>query len=256
MPNSGTVTTTNNNGISTITFEHPAHNSMPSNQLKDLAEAIKNAGEDEQCNVIILKSGGNRTFCAGASFDELLAVSTEAEGLAFFSGFANVINAMRQCPKFILGRVQGKAVGGGVGLLSACDLTFATKFASIKLSELAIGIGPFVIGPAVERKTGNAKFGEMAIRADDWFDASYAKACGLYTEVYENIDALDEAISKRAQTLNGYHLEAMKEMKAVLWQGTDNWNELLKTRAGISGTLVTKPWTRAALAKLKPKAAS
>ena len=245
------VKSTSGAGITSIEFFTEAHNSLPGKELAQLAEAIDAAGKDEDCRVVILKSGGDRTFCAGASFDELIAVSNEAEGLAFFSGFARVINAMRRCPRFVIGRVQGKAVGGGVGLLSACDLVYATKFASIKLSELAIGIGPFVIGPAVARKAGFASFNEMSIRADEWFSPAYAKTNGLYTEVLEDVAALDQAVLAKAETLASWHLEAMVDMKRVLWEGTDHWDALLKERAAISGTLVTKEWTRKKLAEIK-----
>jgi len=245
------VKSTTSTRITTVEFFTEAHNSLPGKELAQLAEAIDAAGKDDACQVVILKSGGDRTFCAGASFDELIAVSNEAEGLAFFSGFARVINAMRGCPKFIIGRVQGKAVGGGVGLLSACDIVYATKFASIKLSELAIGIGPFVIGPAVSRKAGFASFNEMSIRADEWFSAAYAKTNGLYTEVLEDVEALDKAVLAKAETLASCHLETIVEMKRVLWEGPDHWDGLLKERAAISGTLVTKAWTRKKLAELK-----
>ena len=239
-------------GVTTIEFATAAHNSLPARELAALAAAIETAGADEACRVIVLRSGGERTFCAGASFDELIAVGTEAEGLAFFSGFAEVINAMRRCPRLIIGRVQGKAVGGGVGLAGACDLVYATAFASVKLSELAIGIGPFVIGPAVERKVGKAAFSEMALRADEWFGAAYAKTRGLYTEVVDDLSALDAAVLAKATTLAGYHREATAEMKRVLWAGTDDWATLLAERAEISGRLVTREWTRRKLAELKP----
>ena len=246
------TSTTAPNGVTTVEFATAAHNSLPGAELRALAEAFDAAGADPDTKVVVLRSGGDRTFCAGASFDELIAVSNDAEGLAFFSGFAGVINAMRRCPVLVVGEVQGKAVGGGVGLLSACDLAYATPFASVKLSELAIGIGPFVIGPAVERKAGKAAFAEMAIRADEWFGAAYAKTCGLYTEVCDDATALRSAVLAKADTLAGYHRDAMLELKRVLWAGTEHWDELLAERARISGTLVTKPWTRAALARLKP----
>ena len=238
-------------GVTTIEFATAAHNSLPARELSALAGAIEAAGADEACAVIVLRSGGERTFCAGASFEELIAVGTEDEGLAFFSGFARVINAMRRCPRLIVGRVQGKAVGGGVGLAAACDLVYATRFASVKLSELAIGIGPFVIGPAVERKVGTAAFAEMSLRADEWFGAAYAKTRGLYTEVVEDAAALDEAVVAKAATLAGYHREAAAELKRVLWAGTEDWDALLRERAAISGRLVTRAWTRAKLAELK-----
>ncbi len=244
------TTDTAPSGVTTITFETPAHNSLPARELADLQAAIQTAGRDGACRVIVLRSGGDRTFCAGASFDELRAVTSEAGGLEFFSGFARVINAMRTCPKLIIGRVQGKAVGGGVGLASACDLAYATEFASVKLSELAIGIGPFVIGPAVERKVGLASFNEMAIRADEWFGAAYAKTAGLYTEVLADVTALDQAVLAKAETLAGWHVEALTEMKRVLWTGTDHWDQLLAARAEISGRLVTRTWVREKLRSL------
>ena len=244
------IQTITHGGIATITFRTAAHNSLPAHELAQLVAAFGHAGADDAARVIVLQSGGDRTFCAGASFDELVAVSNEEEGLEFFSGFARVINAMRTCGKLVIGRVQGKAVGGGVGLASACDLVYATQFASVKLSELAIGIGPFVIGPAVERKLGLAGFSEMALRADEWFDAAYAKTRGLYTEVVDDAATLDARVLAKAETLAGYHTEALAEMKRVLWEGTETWDALLTERAAISGRLVTRPWTRDALAKL------
>ena len=182
------------NGIGTIEFFHPQSNSLPTHILAELANTITKAGEDDNIKVIILKSAGERAFCAGASFDELVAIDTPENGKKFFSGFANVINAARKCPKFIIGRIKGKAVGGGVGMASATDYCFATKFAAIKLSELAIGIGPFVVGPAVERKVGTSAFSAMTINATKWFDAEWAREKGLYTEIFETTDDMDVEI--------------------------------------------------------------
>jgi methylglutaconyl-CoA hydratase len=236
-----------NNGISTITFFHPASNSLPGNILSKLSDAILNAGEDHNVRVIILKSVGDRAFCAGASFDELLAISNEAEGLKFFSGFANVINAIRTCPKFVIGRVQGKAVGGGVGLAAAVDHCLATRFASIKLSELAIGIGPFVVGPAVERKLGTSGFSQLTIDASSWKTANWAAQYGLYSEVFNSSEEMDDAIDSLAKQLASSSPEAMSELKKVLWSGTEGWDTLLKERAAISGRLVLSDFTREAI---------
>ena len=236
-----------NNGISTITFFHPASNSLPGNILSKLSDAIHNAGEDLNVRVIILKSEGDRAFCAGASFDELLAISNETEGLKFFSGFANVINAIRTCPKFVIGRVQGKAVGGGVGLAAAVDHCFATRFASIKLSELAIGIGPFVVGPAVERKLGTSGFSQLTIDASSWKTANWAAQYGLYSEVFNSSEEMDDAIDSLAKQLASSSPEAMSELKKVLWSGTEDWDTLLKERAAISGRLVLSDFTSEAI---------
>ena len=239
------------NNIGTIEFYHPQSNALPGNILSKLANTILNAGEDNDIKVIILKSGGERAFCAGASFDELISIKNEKSGKDFFSGFANVINAARKCPKFILGRIQGKAVGGGVGMASATDYCFATKYASVKLSELAIGIGPFVVGPAVERKIGNSAFSSMTINATKWFDAQWAREKGLYSDVFNSTEEMDKEILTLASTLSNSNPQAMKELKEIMWKGTENWDELLMKRAENSGRLVLSDFTRNAIQKFK-----
>lgn len=232
------VTYTSLNGIGVIEFYTAQHNSLPAAILTELAHTITSAGKDAQSKVLILQSAGEKTFCAGASFDELLEIKTAEEGLQFFSGFAKVINAMRECPKFIIGRVQGKAIGGGVGLASACDYTLATKAASIKLSELAVGIGPFVVGPTVERKIGTSAAYELAIDATNFRTAAWAKEKGLYAETFDTIEDLDLAIHQLANTLASSSSAAMQEIKKAFWNGTENWDTLLLERAAISGKLI------------------
>jgi len=235
------------NGIATISFYHPAQNSLPTGLLNDLTEYIIQAGNDPEVRVIILKSGGDRTFCAGASFDELLQIKDKETGALFFSGFAKVINACRKSSKIIVARVQGKAVGGGVGLAAAADYCLASGFASIKLSELAIGIGPFVISPAVTRKVGLPAFSQLTIRASDFQTAQWAQDHGLYNEVYEDIASLDSAIVELTEKLASYHPDALIGLKQILWEGTDDWDELLTQRAAISGQLVLSDFTQQAL---------
>ncbi len=245
------VKSTTQEAVTTIEFFHPAHNSLPGNVLSDLADAITKAGNDDDCKIIILKSGGDRTFCAGASFKELIAIDDEKTGEVFFSGFANVINAMRKCPKFIIGRVQGKTVGGGVGVASATDYCFATKYAAIKLSELNIGIGPFVVGPAVERKLGLSGMSQIAINANEFYPAEWAHQKGLFAEVFESTEAMDEHVSAFAKALTQYNPEAMKEMKKMFWTGCENWDELLAERAKISGRLVLSEFTKETLKRFR-----
>lgn len=239
------------NGIGTIEFFHSQSNSLPGNILTELTNTITKAGEDNNIKVIILKSAGERAFCAGASFDELISINDEATGKKFFSGFANVINAARKCPKFIIGRVQGKAVGGGVGMASATDYCFATRFSSVKLSELAIGIGPFVVGPAVEHKIGSSAFSAMTINATKWFDANWAREKGLYTEIFDSAEEMDNEIKKLASTLSQSNPEAMRGLKEIMWQGTAHWDTLLIERAENSGKLVLSDFTRKAIEKFK-----
>jgi methylglutaconyl-CoA hydratase len=249
----GHVSTTIDNGVGTIEFFHPSHNSLPGKLLSQLTNAIDEAGQNDEIKVVVLKSGGDRTFCAGASFDELISIEDYDQGKRFFMGFANVINAMRKCPKFIIGRIQGKAVGGGVGLASATDYCMATKYASVKLSELAIGIGPFVVGPAVERKVGTSGMTQLAIDATSWQTAEWAKQKGLYTEVFDSAGELDEAISELADKLVQSNPEAMRLLKQVFWTGTENWDHLLELRAEMSGKLVLSDLTRNAIAEFKKK---
>lgn len=244
-----------NNGIANIEFFHPQSNSLPGAILSDLANTITETGKRSDVTVIILRSAGEKAFCAGASFDELVAISNDAEGKTFFSGFANVINAMRKCPKLIIGRIHGKAVGGGVGLASSVDYAFATDEASVKLSELAVGIGPFVVGPAVERKTGLSCFSQLAIDATEWRSAEWAKANGIYAEVFGSVSEMDEAIDKFAARLAASSPDAMAELKGIFWQGTEHWDTLLMERAAISGRLVLSDFTRNAINKFKAKTA-
>lgn len=245
----GSLYTNIQNNIATIEFGHPASNSFPSELLDRLTKELNVISKNDLVSIIILKSEGNRAFCAGASFDELVAITNIEEGKQFFSGFANVINAMRTCGKIIIGRVQGKTVGGGVGLASACDYVLATENASIKLSELTIGIGPFVIEPAVKRKIGLAGLSELTLDATNWKTAYWAKERGLYAKVFENIKELDSEIERFAQKLATYNPKALLDMKNVLWENTSHWNELLEERASISGELVLSEFTKKALSK-------
>jgi methylglutaconyl-CoA hydratase len=243
----GSVTLAYAGGVATIAFYHPAQNSLPAHLLQALTEKINEAGNKPETKVIVLQSAGDRTFCAGASFDELLQIKDKEAGAIFFSGFANVINACRRSAKIIIARVQGKAVGGGVGLAAAADYVLATGAASIKLSELAIGIGPFVISPAVIRKIGLPAFSQLTIRAVDFQTAAWAMDKGLYNEVYSDIPLLDEGLAALTQKLASYHPEALAGLKQILWEGTENWDQLLSERAAISGELVLSDFTQAAL---------
>lgn len=247
----GRVTSRISDRIATIEFFHPQSNSLPGAVLRSLADAVESAGKDESVNVIILRSEGDKAFCAGASFDELVAIENLEQGKNFFSGFASVINAMRKAPKFVLVRVQGKAVGGGVGLASAADYTFATVNSAVKLSELAVGIGPFVVGPAVERKVGTSAFQQLSINATEWQSAQWAKEKGLYAEVFDTADQMDASISALAVRLASSNPEAMRLLKQASWTGTDHWDTLLTERAAMSGKLVLSDFTRNAIARFK-----
>jgi methylglutaconyl-CoA hydratase len=250
----GTVAaTTDAHGITTISFFHPSHNSLPGALLTELAQVIKRAGQADTTKVIILKSEGERTFCAGASFDELIAIEDEVQGLTFFSGFAQVINACRTCSKVIIGRVQGKAIGGGVGVAAATDYCFATTQATVKLSELVVGIGPFVVGPIVERKIGVAAYAQLALDAAEFRSAAWAQERGLYAEVLETTEALDAAVQAFAAKLAGYNPEALTELKRVIWAGTDHWDTLLAERAAISGRLILSEFSRQAIQQFKAR---
>lgn len=252
MPENGYVSSHTEHGITTIEFFHPKSNSLPLKILDELTQEIHYVGNHDT-RVVILKSEGENAFCAGASFDELSAIQNEKEGQNFFQGFANVINAMRKCNKFIIGRIQGKCVGGGVGLAAAVDYAIAINKVEIKLSELSLGIGPFVVGPAIERKIGISAFSQLAIDATLWRNADWAKKKGLFAEVHETIQNMDESVYRLANTLAHSSPEAMAEMKKMFWKGTENWDVLLNERAAISGKLIFNDFSKNAMAKFKAK---
>jgi methylglutaconyl-CoA hydratase len=250
----GYVDVETHNGITTIEFFHPQSNSLPRRILESLAIEIHDAGKDAATKVIVLRSTGEKAFCAGASFDELTQIETEKKGYDFFSGFADVINAIRKCGKLVIGRIHGKCVGGGVGLAAAVDYAIAVEGADVKLSELAVGIGPFVVGPAVERKIGMSAFSQLAIDATMWRNSEWARRKGLFAEVHPNIEGMDESILRLSNQLSHSSPEAMRELKEVFWKGTEDWDSLLYKRAEISGRLVLGDFTREAIAKFKMKA--
>lgn len=239
------------NGIGSITFAHPLSNSLPGNLLNRIANAFEELGKDSNTKVILFQSEGDRAFCAGAALNELVAIENKEDGAAFFSGFANVINAMRKCGKFVVGRIQGKAVGGGVGLIGACDYVFATENASVKLSEISIGIGPFVIEPILSRKIGLAATSQLSIDATHWQNAYWAKEKGLFSQVFENAKEMDKALYELLEKLASYNPASMAALKTSFWKGTDHWDELLLERAKLSGTLVLSKETQKALQKFK-----
>jgi methylglutaconyl-CoA hydratase len=248
----GSVSSYTADGITDVCFGHPKSNSLPSNVLRLLAEAITAAEANTASHVVVLRSYGTGAFCAGASFDELSAIRDAASGKEFFMGFARVILAMTQCHKPIVTRVQGKVVGGGVGLVAASDCAIATPNASLRLSELAVGIGPFVVGPAIEHKTGPGAFGAMAIDAD-WRDAQWGERHGLYARVTDDAESLDRTVDELARRLAAANPEAVARIKRIAWSGTDNWPRLLEERAAMSGTLVLSDYTRNAIAEFSAR---
>jgi methylglutaconyl-CoA hydratase len=249
----GSLYTKIDNKIATVEFGHPASNSFVKELLDRLFVALKEISENREVSLIVLKSEGDRAFCAGASFDELLSVSNLEEGKVFFGGFAKVINAMRRCPQPIIGRVQGKSVGGGVGLISACDYVFAVEAASIRLSELSIGIAPLVISPAVERKIGKAALAELAFAPTEWKNAYWAKEKGLFSKVYEEVKEMDKEMDFYLQKMSSFNPNALSEMKRVLWEGCDHWDALLMERAEQSGQLALSHETKKSLTAFKNK---
>ncbi|SEN97575.1 methylglutaconyl-CoA hydratase [bacterium A37T11] len=238
MTETAYVKTWSKDGLTTITFYHPSHNALPSDILSSLAESLIKTGNDPACKLILLQSAGDSTFCAGANFDELLTIADEASGKVFFSGFAKVINAIRQVPQFVIGRVQGKAVGGGVGLAAACDYCFAVENAAVKLSELSIHLGPFVISPPLKRKIGLSAFTELSLNPTRFFEAQWAEKKGLFNQLFENYQLMDGAIGDFCQLLLEKNAGALFALKKDLWMGTEHWDTLLYEQAAISGRLV------------------
>lgn len=239
--------------IGEIKFFHPKGNSLPAHLLSQLADAVRTASNDHECRVIILRSTGEKTFCGGASFDELLEIHDEESGKAFFMGFANVINAMRLSSKVIICRIQGKTIGGGVGLAAASDFSVAVKTASVRLSELSLGIGPFVVGPAIERKVGNSALTTLALDANSWYDAEWAHQRGLFNQLAEDASDLDHRIELLAADLSKANPDSLKQLKEIFWQGTEEWSSMLEKRASISGKLILSDYTRNYIAQFRKK---
>lgn len=240
-------------GIATVEFYHPQGNALPGSLLRELSKEIHSHGNNTEVHVILLRSAGDGSFCSGASFDELATLKTLEEGTHFFSGFAELINIMRKVPKMIVGRIHGKCVGGGVGLAAALDYAIAVEGAEVRLSELAIGIGPFVVGPAVERKIGTSSFSQLAIDSTMWRNGDWARRKGLYAELHTSVEGMDESILRLTTTLAASSMEATAELKKMLWKGTENWDQLLAERAAISGRLILSEQSKAAVAKFKAK---
>jgi methylglutaconyl-CoA hydratase len=252
----GYVRTETHRDIMTIEFYHPQSNSLPAKILEKLTEKIYFASHNDDCKMIVLRSAGEGAFCGGASFDELFTITNEAEAVKFFNGFASVINAMRKCPKFIVGRVQGKCVGGGVGFVAACDYAIALEGADVKLSELSLGIGPFVVGPAVERKIGIAAFSQLAIDAASWHSADWARRKGLYTELHHTPEGMEEGIEQLSESLVHMSPQAVAELKRILWHDTEHWDKLLHERAVISGKLALSSYTKNFIQQFKANRAA
>ena len=247
------VYTSVENNVAIIEFSSEQANALSMDLLHRLAKELDVASVNDSVKVVLLKSAGEKTFCAGAFFDELVKVDSLESGKVFFSGFASVLNAIRNCSKPVIGRAQGKAVGGGVGILATCDYVFATEQASIRLPELSIGIGPFVIAPAVERKIGIGALSELSFSPDQWKNAYWAQQKGLIARVYETAKEMDEAIDHFLVTLLKSNPQALSEMKRVTWQHTEHWERELIDNAAISGRLVLSEQTRLMLEKLKNK---
>jgi enoyl-CoA hydratase/carnithine racemase len=246
--NPGRVTVHVADGIGTLSFFHPKGNSLPGELLAQLAEEVTALGGNPDARVIVLRSEGTGPFCAGASFQELQAIGDAAQGKAFFMGFARLILAMIRCPRFVVTRVHGKTVGGGVGMIAASDYAIAVPAAGVKLSELAVGIGPFVVGPVIERKIGLAAFASLAVNATEWRGSEWAREKGLFAEVRDTVEELDLSVKELASRLAASNPDAVARMKATFWQGTEHWEQLLAERAAMSGNLVLSDFARRALA--------
>jgi len=252
MSDPGKLSVEVNNGVGILTFSHTKSNSLPGTLLREIAQGIAQLGEDKNTRVILLKSEGEKVFCAGASFDEFKGIQNVEQGREFFMGFGLITLAVRKCPKLVVARVQGKAVGGGVGIVAASDIAFATNGSAVRLSELALGIGPFIIGPAVQRKIGLSAYSTLAVEAE-WRDAKWAKDHGLYAETFDTVRDLDAAVKTLTEKLAGCHPAAMARLKQVLWEGTENWESLLPTRAGFTAELALTDYVQSAIAAVKER---
>ncbi len=244
------VTSEIRNSISEITFGTPKSNSLPGEILEKLAQTILIEGKKEEVKAILLKSEGEKVFCAGASFDELLEIDELEASKKFFGGFAKVLNAMRSCGKIVVVRVQGKTTGGGVGIACGADYCFATKNAALALTEINLGIGPFVIGPYVERKIGKSQFSAMAIDAD-FRSAEWAEQHNIYHSVSETIAEMELKLGIFLDKLSARSDEALALIKKVSWEGTEHFEELMPERIHMSASLILEDSAKENIQKIK-----
>ncbi len=250
--NKGFVNQEIKNNISEITFGTQKSNSLPGEILELLAETILESGKDQSVKAILLKSEGEKAFCAGASFDELLEIEELEKSKIFFGGFAKVLNAMRSCGKLVIVRVQGKTTGGGVGIACAADYCFATKDSAMALTELNLGIGPFVIGPFVERKVGKSAYSAMSIDAD-FRSADWCEKHDVYHSVSENISEMDEEIKAFMEKLSTRSSEALALIKKVSWEGTEHFAQLMPERILMSASLILEDSAKENIGKIKER---
>jgi len=244
----GNITYTVDNHVAIVFFETESHNSLTLENLKTLADYFNKASEDKNVKIVLLKSGG-KTFCAGANFNQLLSIENFEDGKAFFMGFGNLILAIKKCDKIVVGRIHGKAIGGGVGLTAACDFTIASEFATIRLSELNIGLGPLVIGPMVERKLGLSGLSALSLNPKEWKTAYWAQQKGLFNEVFQTQIQADAYLATYIESMTNTSLQAMTIVKKMLWENTENWDELLESRAEQSAKLLLTRECKSEIAK-------
>jgi methylglutaconyl-CoA hydratase len=240
------------NSISIITFGTPKSNSLPGEILEKLAQTILDEGSKNEVKAILLKSDGDKSFCAGASFDELLEIEELEKSKIFFGGFAKVLNAMRNCGKLVIVRVQGKTTGGGVGIACAADYCFATEEAAMALTELNLGIGPFVIGPFVERKVGKSAYSAMSIDAD-FRSADWCEKHDVYHSVSENIEIMDVEINAFMEKLSTRSSDALALIKKVSWEGTEHFEQLMPERILMSASLILEDSAKENIGKIKER---
>ncbi len=250
--NNGFVTSEIKNNISEITFGTPKSNSLPGEILEKLAQTILECGKDQNVKAILLQSEGEKSFCAGASFDELLEIEELEKSKIFFGGFAKVLNAMRSCGKLVIVRVQGKTTGGGVGIACAADYCFGTTDSALALTELNLGIGPFVIGPFVERKIGKSAYSAMSIDAD-FRSAEWCERHDIYQSVSENIPEMDSKIEKFLEVLSNRSSDALALIKKVSWEGTEHFDQLMPERILMSASLILEDSAKENIGKIKER---
>lgn len=244
MTDSGTVVYTASPPLAHIEFYHPKGNSLPSRILEELTLAFRRASEEPDLRVITLQSRGDGAFCGGANLDELRAIRDFESGKAYFMRIAELLTAMRDTPGCIIAKVQGPAVGGGVGLIAASDFVCAGQDAPVRLSEVSLGIGPFVIGPAVIRKIGLSAFSTLSLDAGTWYDAHWARSFGLYNRVVESHVELDRVAEQLAGDLAASGPSAVTTLKRELWRGENDWPARLEESAEQSAKLLMTEHTQ------------
>ncbi len=212
-----------NGPVATVTLNRPdSHNAFNPEMIGAITAAFRSLGDNPVVRVIVL-TGRGRSFCAGADVGYMRETAdyTFEENVADGQAIFDLMQAVDSCPKAVVGRINGAAIGGGAGLTACCDIAIAVERAKFAFSEVRLGIVPAIISPFVVAKIGAANSREMFLTGER-FLAPKALEIGLVQQVAADEAALDSAVQERVEQLlmaaPGAQADAKKLIRTVSGQ--------------------------------------